>query len=341
MTGGGESIEVVRGALPEERAQQVLDFWSTHGALEGEAARQRLPEVLCVAVDDDGRVAGVNSALAEEISPVGRRLWRYRAFLPGAGDELAAAMFNTAFDALAEGFDPDEPGPIGVCLTVGDRAEMERRPEAVWPAEELFFAGYTEDGSQLRIRYFWNAKIAPGPPNSPPLEETMNETYPLGEGYEVRPFPESGITPEDVLELWARETGISAGEARKRVNQVQLVAVNESGGLAGISTAYVQRNAQLRMDLWHYRTYVAVAERNHSLSGRLALAVRDHLEQRFITGEDTRAAGMAFEVENEGLKSYFNRALWLPLNFPFIGENSRGAHVRVHFFPGARVPPPR
>ena len=38
---------------------------------------------------------------------------------------------------------------------------------------------------------------------------------------------------------------------------------------------------------------------------------------------------MIFEIENEGLKTYFNRALWLPLNFVFIGENQRGDHVRV------------
>jgi hypothetical protein len=47
---------------------------------------------------------------------------------------------------------------------------------------------------------------------------------------------------------------------------------------------------------------------------------------------------MAMEIENEGLKTYFNRALWLPLNFKFIGENAHRQHVRVHYFPGVRVP---
>jgi hypothetical protein len=51
-------------------------------------------------------------------------------------------MFNSAFEALAEEFDSGGPGPIGVCLAVEDRRTMERRPEAVWPATELFFAGY-------------------------------------------------------------------------------------------------------------------------------------------------------------------------------------------------------
>ena len=168
----------------------------------------------------------------------------------------------------------------------------------------------------------------------------MNEEYPIDERYRVLPIAESDITEEDVLALWQRETGIAEADARKRVHEVQLVAVNADGHLAGISTAYVQRSRPLGMDLWHYRTYVAVDERHGNLMARLALAVRDLLEERFVEGEDTRASGMAYEVENQGLKSYFNRALWLPLDAQFIGENKQGAHLRVRYFPGARAPLP-
>jgi hypothetical protein len=338
MADGG-SIEVVRGAVDERRSEQIMALWAKHGALEGEEARQRLSEIVCVALGEDGDVIGVNSARAEELPPVRRRFWRYRSFIPGGGEELGAAMFRTAFDALAEGFDPDGPGPVGLALVVTDRDEIERRTEAVWPVEELFYAGYLPDGRQLRLRYFWNAKIGPGPPDSPPLEDTMDETYPVGDDYRVEPLSESGVTQEDVMELWTRETGIPPIDARRRVHEVQLVAVRD-GSLAGVSTAYVQRNAQLGMDFWHYRTYVAVAERHNNLMGRLALAVRDHLEERFTSGEDTRASGIVMEVENEGLRTYFNRALWLPLGMFFIGENENGAHVRVRYFPGTRVPSP-
>jgi hypothetical protein len=340
MADGAAAIEVVRGGLPEERADQVLAFWAAHGALEGEAARARLAEVVCVAVDGSGNLVGVNSARAEDTPAVGRRFWRYRSLIADGEEELAAAMFNAAFEALADGFDPDAAGPVGLCVIVSDRAEMERRPEAVWPAEELVFAGYLDDGSQLRLRYFWNAKIGAGPPNSPPLEDTMDETYPVGEEFKVAPLGESEATAEDVLALWSRETGIPPADARRRVHEVQLVATKVGEGLVGVSTAYIQRNTRLRMDLWHYRTYVAVAARHSNLAGRLALAGQEHLRRRFVAGEDVRAPGMAMEVENEGLKTYFNRALWLPLNFHFIGKTAHGAHLRVHYFPGARVPLP-
>ena len=77
-----------------------------------------------------------------------------------------------------------------------------------------------------------------------------------------------------------------------------------------------------------------------TLAGSLAVHGREVLEERFVKGEDTRAGGIIYEVENPGLKSYFNKALWLPTDFTFIGENERGDHVRVHYFPGATVPPP-
>ncbi len=153
MTLGGGSIEVVRGHLSEARSEQILALWSANRVLEGKAARQRLAEVVCVALDDAGGLVGVNSAHAEEVAPVNRRFWRYRSYLPGAGQELATAMFNAAFEALGEGFDPDAPGPIGLAVVVTDRGEMETRPEAVWKGEELFYV--LERNPQLRMNV-WN-----------------------------------------------------------------------------------------------------------------------------------------------------------------------------------------
>ena len=50
---------------------------------------------------------------------------------------------------------------------------------------------------------------------------------------------------------------------------------------------------------------------------------------------------MIMDIENEGLRRYFNRAFWVYSNFYFIGENERGNHVVVHYFPGAEAPIPR
>lgn len=338
----GTTIEVVRGRLSDGRADQVLRFWSEHGVLEGDAARARLAEVVCLLLDASGEIAGVNSVFAERIPLIGGKpFWIYRSLLPPQPPEAGAAMINAAFDALDQQFDPTGDRPIGLCVAVADREEMERHPEAIWPETRLMFAGYLPDGTQVRIRYFDEAAIAPGLPNSPTLAETSRQSYPLEERHRMEPLSESSdVGPDDVLALWAREGAVPEAEAQRRVHEVHLVAIDREDGLVGISSGYLQRNAQLRMDLLYYRAFVAKEHRMSSLAGALAVRGRELLDERFVTGEDTRAAGIIYEVENPGLKSYFNKALWLPTDFTYIGENERGDHVRVHYFPGARVPPP-
>ena len=57
-------------------------------------------------------------------------------------------------DALRHG-----SGPVGLCLLISDPEVMRRRPEAVWPGVGMMYAGYLEDGRQVRIGYFEGARI--------------------------------------------------------------------------------------------------------------------------------------------------------------------------------------
>jgi hypothetical protein len=341
MPAGEATIEVVRGELSGERAERILAFLSRERALEGEAARRRLSEVVCLALEG-GEIVAVNSVYPQELPLVGGRpFWIYRSILAADSDEQWSRMFNAAFEVLTEEFEETGTGPVGVCVVVADPAEMERRPEAVWPDTDLMFAGYLDNDSQVRIRYFWGAAIAPGLPNSPSIDETRGHLYPLEDRYRIRPLTETGETgAEDVRRLWDREGGVPEAEAQRRVHEVQLVASEHDDGVIGVSSVYLQRNPQLRMDLWYYRTFVASAHRMSNLAAQLIFRNRDLMEERFVRGEDTRAGGVIFELENEGMKKYFNKALWLPANFTFIAENARGDHVRVHYFPGVRVPVP-
>jgi hypothetical protein len=336
------TIETVRGRLGDERADQLLGFWSSQGALEGEAARRRLPQVVCVALDGAGKIAGVNSVYAEDVALLGgRRFWIYRSFLLPAASSAESEMTNAAFAALQQEFEGSREGPIGLCVLLGDQAEIKRRPEAVTSETELMFAGYTSDQSQVRVRYFEDAVIGPGLPNSQSVSETRAIDYSLGDRYRVEPFAETDdVTADDVLALWAREHAMPEVEAQRRVHEVLNVVIERDQGLVALSTAYLGRNTQLRMDLWYFRTYVAAAHRHTHVATQLTFRNRDLLERRFVSGEDTRAAGVAFELEHEGMKTYYNRAVWVPADFTFIGENERGDHVRVHYFPGVRVPGP-
>jgi hypothetical protein len=276
------------------------------------------------------------SALREETIPmVGRRFWRHQAA------DLDSEEFNDAFAAREKDFEPGGSGPVGLAVIVRDRDLMERRPEAIWPETELMFAGYTPDLRQVRIRYFWGATIGPGLPDSPSLDAAIAQDTPLEDRYRIEPLAEStAVGPDDVLALWEREGVLPGPMARERVNQVQLVAIAGDNEIAGVSTVYLEHNAQLRMNLWHYRTFVGSAHRHTNVARHLISGNRDLLESRFASGEDTRAPGMIFALEHEGMRRHLNTALWAHSRFVFIGEDQHGWHVRVYYFPGARVPLP-
>jgi hypothetical protein len=335
------AIEVVRGRMTEARADQVLSFWSREEVLEGAAARERLPEVVCVLIDDNGEIAGVNSVHAADVPLVGgRRFWIYRSFLTRDASGAAPEMFNAAFTALEEEFEPSGDGPIGLCLLVADPGE--RGPEAIWPETELMFAGYQEDGRQVRIRYFWDAIIGPGLPDSPSLSETRDQQYPLEERYRLEVLGETdAASPEGVIAFWESEGVVPPAEAQRRVHEVLLVAIEDAEGVVGVSSAYLSRSPRLQMDLWYFRIFVARAHRNNNLAVALAMDGRDLLEKRFVSGEDTRAAGIIYVIQNEGLKKYRNRAVLLPVEFAFIGQTEEGHHLHVRYFPGAQTPVPR
>ena len=62
----------------------MLRFWSELGALDGPEAQRRLSEVVCVLLDRDGGIAGVNSVSPQRVPLVGGRLfWAYRSLLEG------------------------------------------------------------------------------------------------------------------------------------------------------------------------------------------------------------------------------------------------------------------
>lgn len=331
-------IEVVRGRLGDELGAKLIAFWTGRGVLTPEQAQMRLTEVVCVALDPAGEVAGVNSVFPERVALVGGRLfWIYRSALVDPAADTP--MIRAAFEALEGDFDPAAGGPVGLCKLVADTEQTRQGPELVWPGTELFFAGYAEDGTQVRIRYFDDARIGPGPPDAPTLDDTRRASYPLEDRYRLEPISAaSAVTPAEVVEFWKREDAMPEDEAERRVDEVHLVALDSDDAVAGVSSAYLQRNEQLQMDLWHYRAFVGIDHRMSSLAVNLAVRGREVLEERYVSGEDTRAGGIIYEVENEGLKRHFNLALWLPTDFTFIGESERGAHVRVHYFPGAVTP---
>jgi hypothetical protein len=155
--------EVVRGKVAGAVADEVMAFWAAHGLLTGEEARARAAEVVCVLRTEARAVGGVNSVYEAHVPPVGnRRFWIYRRFLaPPATDDDELAMIAASFDALATERVEAGAGPVGLCVLVDDRRFMKRHLQAEWPDVGMVYAGYLQDGRQVRIRYFEEVSILP------------------------------------------------------------------------------------------------------------------------------------------------------------------------------------
>lgn len=166
-----------------------------------------------------------------------------------------------------------------------------------------------------------------------------DERLQLTDGYRIALFGEQqSITGADIVQMWVREGVLDAAEAQRRLTEVLLVGADRTGRVAGVGTAYLRGNERLRAQLWHYRTFVAPMHRRSNLAAAMAVAARDHLSERFRSGEDRSATGILFRVQSEILKRHVPQAIWPQTRFVFIGEDARGAHLRVHWFPGALAP---
>lgn len=160
-------------------------------------------------------------------------------------------------------------------------------------------------------------------------------------GYHIEPFTAEGDTGEAaVIDFWRRE-GIDLREREgRRVHEVLLVGVADDGELAAECSTYLQRDTRLGLDLWFLRVYTGHEHRMSSLGAGLARAAQKHLESLHASGEDTRGAGLAFEIENLGLSTRAH-AVWPLTGAAFLGLTERGHHLRVNYFKGARAPEPQ
>jgi hypothetical protein len=160
------------------------------------------------------------------------------------------------------------------------------------------------------------------------------------DGYRLALYLEQdAVAAQDVVDLWTRNRVLPPDEAARRVREVLLVATGPGGALVGVCTAYLQRSARLHMDLWHFRTFVDPAHRSADLARVMARISREQLQERYVSGADTRGAGVLYEVEAEVLKRN-TLAVWRATQTVFLGENEKGAHLRVFYFPGALAPEP-
>ncbi|MFP4445449.1 MAG: hypothetical protein ACLFPD_04290 [Desulfosudaceae bacterium] len=141
----------------------------------------------------------------------------------------------------------------------------------------------------------------------------------------------------EIINFWLASEAMPRDMALERVDQVFCTGRDSTGRIVGVGTVYPRFNKHLENSFYVYRTFVAPDHRRELLAVNLLKFTRDRLEKEFVSGKNTRCVGMMVVVTNDQLKKYRNQAVWPHTGFVYIGKNSRGDHVRVYYFKGARI----
>ena len=157
-----------------------------------------------------------------------------------------------------------------------------------------------------------------------------------------KPSPE---LQTDVIAFWrdndALPQGSTSEAAEARARQLVVVAHDQQGSLAGVSTAVKFHVDQFGFPCFYYRTFVAPAHRNlRVLSLDLFLESYHCLNERFQAGHDPDVLGVYLELHNAELQRYFKHAVWEieGMNVVYVGKSRTGLQRRVWYFDNAKVP---
>lgn len=143
---------------------------------------------------------------------------------------------------------------------------------------------------------------------------------------------------KDIVDFWLINGALKNREAAmQRVGQVAYIARASSGEIVAVTSAYLKENTQLNGSFYYLRAFVAEPARRSSVGIELLRKVQTYFESLYKEGMLSPAIGLFLEVENPLIKKSLNEAIWPDTNFVYIGSNTKGDHLRVYYFDGARI----
>jgi hypothetical protein len=138
----------------------IFEFWQRHGVVSSEAAPSRLPLVRCVLLDGDDVVGTCSTTEVVDERFDSRRFFLYQRFIAPAHRSAAEQpLVLAAYEHHDAAFVTTKQGPIGLLWRVDDADVVRAHSETIWPVSGMTYVGYDDDGRQLRVRYFTDARI--------------------------------------------------------------------------------------------------------------------------------------------------------------------------------------
>ena len=159
---GQFTIHPVWPRISEQDASDLLAFWKHEGAIPDEAqARARLNQVVLLARDAMGDVAGVCTALPMTPPQLGQPVYFWRAFI-GAHHRTSRLIFtllSRSFDFLQSWAGARDFPCIGMLLELENARFGEVFRLAEWRKTRFVYIGKSPRGLDVRVRYFRGARL--------------------------------------------------------------------------------------------------------------------------------------------------------------------------------------
>lgn len=143
----------------------LVSLWTQEGALSAEQARERVPEVLFVAIDDEDGLVGVSTVKLMHIDRLRMDLWYYRTYVAREhrASSLAWLLMYFSIDHLRDRYvNGDDTRGAGIFMAVQNEGLKAARPKAIWARSRITFVGEDAAGAHLRVLYFPGSE-APAP----------------------------------------------------------------------------------------------------------------------------------------------------------------------------------
>lgn len=140
-----------------------------------------------------------------------------------------------------------------------------------------------------------------------------------------------------VEEMWRKYNAVEGEQMiATRAKQIVFVVKNQLGEVGGVSTARPVRVPFLNNHFFYeFRCFIAPNFRAPGLDSLLARKTKGYLEQQ--RESVSKFKGLVMIVENEALRNQRTKAVWPASGMVFAGYTSKGHHIRVGYFKGARI----
>ena len=150
--------------------EDVINFWLAESALPNRpAAQERAHQLLVVARDFEGQVAGVSTAVRTFVSQLGFECLYFRTFIGRAHRGHGLRTTRLFWKILLESYrflnerflDGCDPDVLGLYAEIENRSIMRNRSDLVWHdcGMNAVYIGRTPDGRHIRVWYFDGARV--------------------------------------------------------------------------------------------------------------------------------------------------------------------------------------